>query len=126
MNRLKMMALAAALGTGVFGATALTLTTDAVAQATKLVFEQRSQDAVVTDSFEVTGPFEIRWTATGGKFLVKVLDADSEKEVISSPPQARENEDAPMTGSLPFTGPDTFKLGVEASGPWHIRVVEIQ
>ncbi len=30
-----------------------------------------------------------------------------------------------MTGKMPFEGPDTFKILVEASGPWHVRVVQI-
>ncbi|MBO6783096.1 MAG: hypothetical protein JJ899_07475 [Alphaproteobacteria bacterium] len=95
----------------------------AIAQTT-LLYEDRAADAKVGEVFEADGRFEIRWSATGGKFLVKVVD-QNDIELISSAPQSREDDAGPMTGNMPFTGPGNFKIVVEASGPWHVRVVSV-
>jgi len=29
-----------------------------------------------------------------------------------------------MSGKMPFPGRGDFKIKVEASGPWHVRIVE--
>lgn len=96
---------------------------DSFAQVTQLLYEQRDADAKVGDVFTAKEGFEIRWTATGGKFLIKVLDTN-DIELASSAPQSREDDQGPMTGKMPFTGRGEFKIQVEASGPWHVRVVE--
>ncbi|MBT6536749.1 MAG: hypothetical protein HOK98_11260 [Rhodospirillaceae bacterium] len=45
--------------------------------------------------------------------------------MIASAPQARDGDDSPpMVGKLPFSRPGKMKFQVEASGPWHIRVIE--
>lgn len=94
----------------------------ALAQTT-LLYEQRSADSQQGDLFEANGAFQIRWTASGGQFLVKLLDQNN-IELISSAPQSREESDAPpMTGNMPFAGPGNFKVVIEASGPWHVRIV---
>lgn len=100
--------------------------TNALAQVVTLLYEDRSADAQVGSEFEAgNGPFEIRWSASGGKFLVKLLD-NNDLELISSAPQSREDaESGPMTGKMPFEGPGNFKIAVDASGPWHVRVVQI-
>lgn len=96
-------------------------TTSVFAQTT-LLFEDRAADVKTSTEFAAKGPFEIRWSATGGKFLVKIVDKN-DIELISSAPQSREDDQGPMTGKLPFTGPGVFKIVVEAAGPWHVRVV---
>lgn len=95
------------------------------AQAVTLLFEDRAADNKAGTIFEAqNGPFEIRWSATGGKFLVKVVD-ENDLVLLSSAPQQREDASAPpMTGNLPFEGPGKFKMVVEASGPWHVRVIQ--
>ena len=95
------------------------------AQVVTILFEERDADSKTTAVFEAqNGPFEIRWSATGGGFLVKVLD-DKDSSLVSSQPQERKDAgDPPMTGNLAFEGPGTFKLGVVAGGPWHIRVIQ--
>ena len=100
--------------------------TNAFAQVVTLLYEDRSADSQVGTEFEAgNGPFEIRWSASGGKFLVKLVDGN-DLELISSAPQSREDDAAgPMTGKMPFEGPGTFKILVEASGPRHVRVVQI-
>lgn len=97
----------------------------AFAQATTLIFEERSADSKVAQVFETNGRIEISWRATGGQFQVTVLDPDGDKKLVASPPQARDGDDSPpMTGKLPFSRPGPMKFKVEASGPWHIRVIE--
>lgn len=99
---------------------------NATAQVTELLFEDRAADAKEGEFFEAEGRFEIRWTATGGQFLVKLLDQNN-IELISSAPQSREGDDSPpMTGKMPFAGPGTFKAVVQASGPWHVRIVSFE
>lgn len=90
-----------------------------------LLYEERSADSKVGAEFEAErGPFEIRWSATGGQFLLKVVDTD-DNVVVASPPQSRKDaESGPMIGKLPFEGPGTFKIDVQASGPWHVRIVQ--
>jgi len=97
----------------------------AIAQATKLVFEERSADSKVAQEFETNGRIEISWRATGGKFQFTVLDPTNDSKLIASAPQSRDGDDAPpMVGKLPFSRPGKLKFQVEAAGPWHIRVVE--
>lgn len=95
------------------------------AQAVTLLYEDRATDAKTGEIFEAgPGPFEVRWSATGGKFLVKILDAN-DLELISSAPQSRDGDDAgPMTGNMPFEGPGQFRAVVDASGPWHVRIIQ--
>jgi len=97
----------------------------AFAQAVKLLYEDRAADAKTSEIFEAgPGPFQIRWSATGGKFLVKILDANN-LELVSSAPQSRtEDAAAAMTGNMPFEGPGQFRAVVEAAGPWHLRIVQ--
>ena len=60
--------------------------TGAFAQVDNLLHEDRSADAKVGSEFEAEpDPFEICWSATGGKFLVKVVDGN-DLELISSTP----------------------------------------
>lgn len=96
------------------------------AQVVTLLFEDRSTDSKTGTVFEAqNGPFEIRWSATGGKFLVKVVD-ENDLTLLSSAPQNRTDASSPpMTGNLPFEGPGKFKMVVEASGPWHVRVIQV-
>lgn len=97
--------------------------TSSFAQVVELLYEQRSADSKEGDLFASKQGFEVRWTATGGKFLVKILDAN-DIELASSAPQSREDDQGPMTGKMPFPGRGEFKIQVEASGPWHVRIVE--
>ncbi len=100
--------------------------TGSTAQVTQLLFEDRAADTKEGSLFEAKGRFEIRWTATGGQFLVKLIDQNG-IELISSAPQTREGDEAaPMTGKLPFAGPGTFKAVTQASGPWHVRIVSFE
>lgn len=96
------------------------------AQAVTLLHEDRGNDSKTGAVFEsMKGPFEIRWSATGGSFLVKVID-ENDLTLISSAPQERKDASAPpMTGNMPFEGPGKFKLVVDGSGPWHIRVIQV-
>lgn len=97
----------------------------AVAQATKLVFEERAADSKVAQVFETNGRIEISWRATGGAFQLTVLDPANDSDLIASAPQSREGSDSPpMTGKLPFSRPGPLKFKIEASGPWHVRVIE--
>ena len=97
----------------------------AFAQATKLVFEERNADVKVLKEFETNGRIEISWRVTGGQFQLTVLDPANDSKLISSPPQSREGDESPpMVGELPFSRPDKRKFQVQASGPWHIRVIE--
>ncbi len=90
----------------------------AVAQATKLVFEERAADSKVAKVFETNGRIEISWRATGGAFQVTVLDPKDDSQLLASAPQARDGDDSPpMTGKLPFSRPGPMKFKVEASGP---------
>ena len=96
-------------------------TSGAFAQATKLLFEKRSADNDLTEFFPAEFGFEVRWRATGGQFLIKVID-ENDKELATSAPQTRDEDASPMVGSLPIAGRGNFKLQVVASGPWHVRV----
>jgi len=97
----------------------------AVAQGTKLVFEERAADSKIAQEFETNGRIEISWRATGGQFQLTVLDPSNDSRLIASAPQSRDGDDSPpMVGKLPFSRPGKLKFQVEASGPWHIRVVE--
>jgi hypothetical protein len=31
-----------------------------------------------------------------------------------------------MTGKMPFSGPGTFRAVIQASGPWHVRIIEFE
>lgn len=95
-------------------------------QASKLVFEERASDSKTATEFETEGRIEISWRATGGQFKVSVVDpANNDNALISSAPQQRVNADAPpMVGKMPFSRPGKLKIKVEASGPWHVRVVQ--
>ena len=94
------------------------------AQVINLLFEARAADAKVGEEFEaLNGPFEIHWSATGGKFLVKVLGENGQPK-IASDPQPRLDTEPPMTGKMSFSGPGKLKMVVEASGPWHVRVIQ--
>lgn len=97
----------------------------AIAQGTKLVFEERAADSKIAQELETNGRIEISWRATGGKFQLTVLDPKDDARLIASASQSRDWDDAPpMVGKLPFSRPGKMKFQVEASGPWHIRVVE--
>ncbi len=97
----------------------------AMAQGTKLIFEERAADSKVAQEFETKGRIEISWRATGGQFQLTVLDPKDDTRLIASAPQSRDGDDSPpMVGKLPFSRPGKMKFQVEASGPWHIRVVE--
>lgn len=100
----------------------------AFAQATKLVFEERASDSKTAVEFETQGRVEISWRATGGQFKVTVVDpANNDNPLIASAPQKRDGADSPpMVGKMPFARPGTLKLKIDASGPWHVRVVEFQ
>jgi len=51
--------------------------TNAFAQVVTLLYEDRSADSQLGTEFEAgNGPFEIRWSASGGKFLVKLVDGN--------------------------------------------------
>lgn len=97
----------------------------AIAQATKLVFEERASDSKVAQVFETTGRVEIAWRATGGAFQLTVLDPKDDSKLVATAPQSRDNDDAPpMVGKLPFSRPGPMKFQIEAAGPWHVRVVQ--
>ena len=53
----------------------------AVAQATKLVFEERAADSKVAKVFETNGRIGISWRATGGAFQVTVLDPKDDSQL---------------------------------------------
>ena len=95
-------------------------------QASKLVFEERATDSKTAVEFDTEGRIEISWRATGGQFKVTVVDpGNNDNALISSAPQQRLNADAPpMVGKLPFSRPGKLKLKIDASGPWHVRVVQ--
>ena len=85
----------------------------AVAQATKLIFEERSADSKVAQEFETNGRIEISWRATGGQFQLTVLDPTDDSRLIASAPQSRDGDDAPpMVGKLPFSRPGKMKCQV--------------
>lgn len=68
--------------------------TNAFAQVVTLLYEDRSADSQVGTEFEAgNGPFEIRWSASGGQFLAKLADGN-DLELISSEPQSREEDAA--------------------------------
>ncbi|MBS29239.1 MAG: hypothetical protein CL566_10020 [Alphaproteobacteria bacterium] len=68
----------------------------AFAQATKLVFEERTSDSKTAVEFETEGRIEISWRATGGQFKVTVVDlANDDGPLIASAPQKRDGVDSP-------------------------------
>ena len=96
----------------------------AYAQVINLLFEDRAADVKIGEEFEaLNGPFEIRWSATDGKITVRLLGPDGQPK-IAGDPQSRLDDEPPMIGKMSFAGPGKFKIAVDASGPWHIRVVQ--
>jgi len=97
----------------------------ALAQATKLVFEERNADVKTLQELGTNGRIETSWRATGGQFQLTALDPSNDSKLISNPPQSREGDEyAPMVGKLPFSRQGKLKFQVKASGPLHIRVIE--
>ncbi|MBT5569621.1 MAG: hypothetical protein HOJ90_00220 [Alphaproteobacteria bacterium] len=67
----------------------------AYAQVINLLFEDRAADVKIGEEFEaLNDPFEIRWSATGGKITVRLLGPDGQPK-IAGDPQSRLDDEPP-------------------------------
>ncbi|MBO6782083.1 MAG: hypothetical protein JJ899_02245 [Alphaproteobacteria bacterium] len=90
----------------------------------QVIFQIEGKNARTTGAFRAQGKFEVRWTARGSTFLVRLLD-DEDTILDSSDLQTR-GDVKPKVGKLVNRGPGLFKLSIEATGPWRVRVLKAQ